>query len=73
MDPDNRVIKRLWCISRYFFSYFSKKTYAVGTHEKHLRKVLLMSTYDEYLECIFCGEIGKIPEFLAEKKLSGTL
>ena len=30
----------------FFFSYFSKKTYVVGTHLKHLIEVLLMSTHN---------------------------
>ena len=39
-----------------FFSYFSAKTYVVGTHQKRLGKALLMSTHN----ISFRGEIRKI-------------
>ena len=47
-----------------YFSYFSIKTYVVGTHLKHLSEMLQIST----LRCfkwvpttyVFCGEIRKI-------------
>ena len=32
----------------------------MGTHKKHLRKGLFMSTY-EYVECILYGETRKLP------------
>ena len=44
-----------WVSSKYF-SYFSTKTYIVGTHKKCLNEALLMSTYN----ICFPGEIRKI-------------
>ena len=40
-----------FCGERYF-SYFSTKTYVVGTHQKPLDEALLMSTHN----ICFCGE-----------------
>ena len=40
----------------WYLSYFSMKTYVVGTHYKHLAEALLMSTHN----VCFCGEIRKI-------------
>ena len=42
MDPDNSVIKRLWCICS-------------GTHEKCLARALVMSTHNMWF--FFCGKI----------------
>ena len=39
-----------------YFSYFSIKTYVVGTHLKHLTEVLQMSTHN----ICFLGELEKI-------------
>ena len=44
-------IQKYW-----YFSYFSTKTYVVGTHWKRLSKALLMSTHN----ICFHGEIRKI-------------
>ena len=46
-------------------SYFSMKTYVVGTHQKHLGEVLLMTTHN----ICFHGEIRKKYQyFFTEKK-----
>ena len=39
-----------------YFSYFSMKTYVVGTHEKRITEALLMSTHN----ICFCRELRKI-------------
>ena len=39
-----------------YLSYFSMKTFVVGTHSKRLAEALLMSTHN----ICFCGEIRKI-------------
>ena len=46
-----------------YFSYFSMKTYVVGTHLKHLAEVLLMSTHN----ICFRGEMRKISAFFRRK------
>ena len=48
--------KALFSIQYWYFSYFSTKTYVVGTHLKCLTEALLMSTHN----LCFCGEIRKI-------------
>ena len=49
--------KMLISVQKYwYFSYFSMKTYVVGTHKKCLAEVLLMSTHN----ICFCGKIWKI-------------
>ena len=48
------------------FSYFSVKTYVVGTHQKRLGEALLMSTHN----ICFHGEIRKVSLLLVEKKKS---
>ena len=49
--------KMLFLIQKYYyFSYFSTKTYVVGTHNKRLGEALLMSTHN----ICFHGEIRKI-------------
>ena len=50
-DKANFSIEKYW-----YFSYFSIKTYVVGTHQKRLAKALLMSTHS----ICFRGEIRKI-------------
>ena len=51
------LVKVLFSIQKYsYFSYFSTKTYVVGTHQKHLAEALLLSTHN----ICFCGEIRKI-------------
>ena len=42
LDLDKRGIQKE-------YSYFSVKTYAVGTHEKCRREAFLMSTHNKYL------------------------
>ena len=51
--PDKSLLfsEKYW-----YFSYFSMKTYVVGTHSKRLAKALLMSTHN----ICFHGEIRKI-------------
>ena len=58
--PDKRGFSAL------YFSYFSMKTYVVGTHEKCLSEALLMSTHNVYLH----GEIRKIAVLFGCKNCS---
>ena len=46
-----------------YFSYFSKKTYVVDTHKKHLTEALLMSTHN----ICFLREIRKMSIFGLDK------
>ena len=51
------LIRCFFSIQKYFyFSYFSMKTYVMGTHKKRLAEALLMSTHN----ICFLGEIRKI-------------
>ena len=54
----NELVKltMLWTTGTWYFSYFSTKTYVVGTHQKHPGEALLMSTHN----ICFCGEIRQI-------------
>ena len=53
----------------FLFSYFSTKTYVVGTHKKRLDEALLMSTHNIY----FCGKIRKISILLEKYALTGAM
>ena len=44
------------------FSYFSMKTFVMGTHLKHLTEALLVSTHN----ICFNGEVRKYQHFLVE-------
>ena len=61
MDPNNSAIKRLWCN---IFSNFSMKICVVGTHQKYLSEMLLMSTQvlltSRPHNICFCEQIRKI-------------
>ena len=53
------LLRTIWWQCWYKFSYFSIKSYVVGTHYKRLAKALLMSTDNIY----FYGELEKtVPE-----------
>ena len=57
ISKDIALLKALFSVQKYwYFSYFSTKTYIVGTHQKHLGEALLMSTHN----ICFRGEIRKI-------------
>ena len=56
MDPNNSVIKRLWC------TYFTMKT-CCGTHQKCFTEALLMSA-----TTCFHGEIRKDKDTILRKK-----